>query len=135
MLPYIVLADDDPDDRSCFVKEFEKQVAYATTKTVDDGQSLLTFLDNRSWKDLPSMILLSYHLPDQIAPDVIREMLLNPRYLGIPKLVWSRTGQPREMDECRILGVKYYFRKPNGVFEFEAIIRQIDHLLRVELSL
>jgi CheY-like chemotaxis protein len=135
MLPYLLLADDDPEVRDSFVEEFEKHVAYATIKTVDDGQALLTFLANRSWKDLPSMILISYHLPDHVAPDIIRELLLNSRYLGIPKLVWSQTGQTKEMDECRMLGVKHYFKKPSGVFESQAVIRQIDRLLRGELSL
>lgn len=135
MLPYILLADPDPNACDSFVQELDKKIAYASVQTVEDGQKFLTFLANRSWKDLPSMILVNYELPDAKAPDLLRELLTDPRYLNIPKLVWSPTGQKREIDECRMLGVKRYLNKPSGVFEIEAVVRQIDDILKAELNI
>ncbi|HWB93599.1 MAG TPA: response regulator [Puia sp.] len=135
MLPYILLADQDSDACDSFVEELDKRIAYAAVQTVEDGQKLLTFLANRSWKDLPSMILVNYELPDAKAPDLLRELLTDTRYLTIPKLVWSCTGHKKEMEECRMLGVKRYLHKPNGVFEIEDVVRQIDDILKAELSI
>ncbi len=135
MLPYILLADHDSGVCDSFVVELDKHVAYAAVKTVEDGQSFLTFLANRSWKDLPSMILVNYDLPDTKAPDLLRELLTDARYLSIPKLVWSPTGHKKEMEECKLLGVKRYLQKPSGAFELEDIIRQIDGILKAELSI
>ena len=135
MLPYILLADHDSNACDSFVEELDKRIAYAAVQTVEDGQKFLSFLANRSWKDLPSMILVNYELPDAKAPDLLRELLSDPRYLDIPKLVWSRTGHKKEMDECRMLGVKRYLHKPSGTFEIEDVVRQIDDILKAELSI
>ena len=133
MVPYILLADDDLQIRDTFVKEYEKRVAYASVCTVDNGRSLVSFLSSRSWKDLPSIIILRAQLPDAKAPDVLRELLLDTRYMNIPKLVWCDTLQQREMEECSILGVKYYVKRPEGGFETEDMVRQINSILRSEL--
>ena len=134
MLPYILLADPESGVCNSFVEELDKHVAYAAVQTVEDGQALLTFLANRNWKDLPSMILVNYDLPDAKAPDLLRELLTDTRYLSIPKLVWSQTGERKEMEECKLLGVKLYLQKPSDVFELEHIIHQIDDILKAELS-
>ncbi len=135
MIPYILLADNDSCACDSFQKELEKRVAYAAVQVVKDGQSFLTFLANRSWKELPSMILFNYNLPDGKAPDLLRELLTDRRYMNIPKLVWSQTDDKKEMEECRMLGVKRYMQKPDGPFEVEDIVRQIDGILKTELSL
>src|ERR1700753_3264917 len=57
MLPYILLVDDDPEDCNSFANELEKQIAFATVATVNDGPQLLTFLSERDWDELPSIIL------------------------------------------------------------------------------
>jgi CheY-like chemotaxis protein len=134
-LPYILLADDNLAHRNSFVTVFEKQVAYATVTAVDDGQSLLAYLAHCGWKDLPSLIILNYKLRDTIAPDLLRELLLDTRYMKIPKLIWSSTGALKEMEECRILGVRHFYRTPEGIFDLEDSVRKIDDLLQSELKL
>jgi CheY-like chemotaxis protein len=135
MLPYILLAD--PDARTCdsFAAELDRRIAYATVCTVEDGQSFLGFLAKRNWKDLPSMILVNYELPDTKAPDLLRELLTDERYLTIPKLVWGPNGHKREMDECLVLGVKKYLQKPDDSFALGDIVRQIDIMMKAELQI
>ena len=134
-LPYLLLADDNIAHRTSFVTVFEKQVAYATVTAVDDGGSLLAFLTHCGWRDLPSMIILNYQLRDTTAPDLLRELLLDTRYMKIPKLIWSSTGAQKEMEECRILGVKHFYKTPDDIFELETNVRKIDDILQAELRL
>jgi CheY-like chemotaxis protein len=133
MLPYILLADDNPTLCGSFVEEIDRRVAYAEVKTVEDGQTFLTYLASRPWDDLPSMILVNYDLPDTKAPELLRYLVTEPRYQGIPILVWSRSKQYQE--ECKCLGVKTYLLQPDGVSDLEAVVVQIDHLLKAELSI
>lgn len=136
MLPYILLADHDNGLCGSFAEELDRKVAYAEVKTVENGRSFLDYLASRNWDDLPSMILVNYDLPDTKAPDLLRELLMESRYRDIPKLVWScRTGQQKEMDECRMLGAQGYLHQPSGVLELEAVVLQIDHLLKAELNI
>jgi CheY-like chemotaxis protein len=135
MLPYILLADADARTCDSFAAELDRRIAYATVCTVEDGQSFLGFLAKRNWKDLPSMILVNYDLPDTKAPELLRELLTDERYLTIPKLVWGPDGNKREMDECLVLGVKKYLQKPDDSFALGDIVRQIDCMMKAELQI
>ncbi|HTR31725.1 MAG TPA: response regulator [Puia sp.] len=132
-LPYVLLVDSDLARKNTFVKVFENQVAYATIFTMDDGQSFLAFLSERGWDDLPSLIILNYQLPDMNAPDILRELLIDHRYLHIPKFVWTSTLEKKETEEYRMLGIKHFFKSPVDLFELEAQVRKIDDLLNPEL--
>ena len=134
-LPYILLADSDSDHRESFVTVFEKQVAYATILTVVDGQSLLSYLAGCPWKDMPSLIVLNYRQQDMTAPDVIRELLIDTRYLTIPKIVTTSTEDENEIEECRMLGIKNFLKEPAGLFDLETNVRKIDNLLKTEFGL
>ena len=81
------------------------------------------------------MILVNYDLPDTKAPDLLRELLTDERYLTIPKLVWGPDGHKREMDECLVLGVKKYLQKPDDSFALGDIVRQIDSMMKAELQI
>jgi CheY-like chemotaxis protein len=135
MLPYILLADADARTCDSFAAELDRHIAYATVCIVEDGQSFLGFLAKRNWKDLPSMILVNYDLPDAKAPDLLRELLTDERYLTIPKLVWGPNGHKREMDECLVLGVKKYLQKPDDSIALGDIVRQIDSMMKAELQI
>jgi len=135
MLPYILLAEDDCDLCGDFVQEVDRHVAYAEVKTVENGRTFLDYLASRPWDDLPSMILVKYDLPDTKAPDLLRELMTQARYQGIPVLVWSRSGQPKEAEECQSLGVRTYLHQPTGGLELEAVVHQIDDLLKAELNI
>jgi DNA-binding NarL/FixJ family response regulator len=81
------------------------------------------------------MILVNYELPDTKAPDLLRELLTDERYLSIPKLVWGPDGRKREMDECLVLGVKKYLQKPDDSIALGDIVRQIDSIMKAELQI
>jgi CheY-like chemotaxis protein len=110
-------------------------VAYATVKTVEDGLTLLEFLGKRSWKELPSMILINYDLPGMKASDILRELLMDARYADIPKLVWGPSADCEEVAKCKRLGASLYLKKPGAAFELEGVVRQIDTILKTELSI
>jgi CheY-like chemotaxis protein len=135
MLPYILLGDNNLNDTTTFEQELEKQVAYAAVKTVEDGLTLLEFLNNRSWKELPSMILINYDLPGMKASDILRELLEDTRYADIPKLVWGPSADGEEVAKCKQLGASLYLKKPGAAFELEGVVRQIDTILKSELSI
>jgi CheY-like chemotaxis protein len=135
MLPYILLGDNNLTDNVCFEQELEKQVAYAAVKTVEDGLTLLDFLNKRSWKELPSMILINYEIPGMKASDILRELLMDARYADIPKLVWGPSTDCEEVARCKQLGATHSLKKPDAALELEGVVKQIDSILKTELSM
>lgn len=135
MLPYILLGDNNLSDSASFEQALEKQVAYASVKSVDDGLSLLDFLNKRSWKELPSMIVLNYDLRGMKASDIFRELLMDTRYADIPKIVWGATADCEEVVKCKQMGASLYLKKPDAPLEMEGVVRQIDSILKTELRI
>ena len=134
-IPFALLANNDDDYVKLFATVFDKQIAYASLVTESSGKAMLSFLETRTWDDLPSLILLDYQLSDMTAPEVLRELLPDSRYRTIPKGIWINQIGERQIAECGNLGVHCFLKKGEGIFECESSIRHIDNLLKTELSL
>jgi CheY-like chemotaxis protein len=80
MLPYILLAEDDPEDRDLLTGELERQNIFVIFRIVNEGAELLSFLADCTSNDLPALILLDYNMPKLMAPDVLKELSKHSRY-------------------------------------------------------
>ena len=134
-IPFVLLADADGEHTNRFESIFEKEIAYATVVAKENGKSLLHFLSTCPWDHLPSLILLTYRLSDMTAPDLLRELLPDTRFLAIPKVILTDRDYKTEIDECKILGVRHFLKKDETVFECESNVRRIDTMLKSELAL
>ena len=127
--PYLLLADDDPDDQETFLEAFSRLNVHAAVRTVNDGKELFEFLDGRPPDELPVMILLDYKMPLVTAPEILERLSNHPLYAAIVKVVWSSSERSKDMQDCLRLGATAYFKKPSTAKELDEIIRQIDAIL------
>ena len=132
--PYILLADDDEDDREIFLEAFSRIHPKADVQTVNDGIQLFEFLDAHTNGELPILILLDYKMPLISGPEVLERLSDHPVYAPIPKVVWSTSERSKDIQECHRLGASAYFKKPATANEMDQIIHQIDNLLTKQLS-
>jgi CheY-like chemotaxis protein len=121
--PYVLLADDDPDDREFFCAGMQRLYPEVSVLPFADGDELSTFLDRSGPLRLPDCIWLDYRMPHSSAPQLLRATGPGTRYDHIPKIVWSTSKLSREMDECLRLGAVHFAIKPETN-------RQLDDLLR-----
>lgn len=134
-LPYILLADDDPDHSDMFFSVFEKQVAYARIAVRKDTQSVLAFLSDCGWKDLPDMIVFNFSDEKNNVPDCLRELLMHDRYHPIPKVVLMADHNFDMREQCEMLGIRQFLTRAENVFDLEKNMRNIDAFLQEELQL
>jgi CheY-like chemotaxis protein len=133
ILPYILLAEDDPDDRDLLTGELERQNIFVIVRIVNDGAELLSFLADCTSNDLPALILLDYNMPKLTAADVLKELSNRSRYKAIPKWVWSASDRALDIEESHQSGAPNYFVKPQTSAELEAIVRKIEGILLRQL--
>src|SRR6202044_1738606 len=93
--PYILIADDDPDDLLIFVSAFQEKNPGICAKTFDDGDELLNFLSAQQGA-LPELIILDYKMPRMSGADVLRHLSLTNRYKHIPVVIWSTSERKAE---------------------------------------
>ena len=132
--PYIVFADDDPDDREALIQSFLEKNPDATVMAFDDGGELLRYLEDCPSANLPVMILMDYKMPFGTAADILEHLSADPRYSGIIKLVWSTSGKPEYVDRCVEKGASQYFTKPASLPELTTIVEGMTRVFRTRMS-
>jgi len=127
--PYILLADDDPDDRDFFCSGMQRRYPQISIRTFQDGDELLDFLDRCTWTTLPACILIDYKMPRLSAPEVLKATGAGTRYALIPKVVWSTSERKKDMDECLGLGAALFVIKPEIVPQLDKLINALEEWL------
>ncbi len=127
-IPYLLLADDDPDDQEALIKAFLLQNPFAEVVTVGDGEELLDHLQNCPPAELPVLILMDYKMPVITAADVLQSLQHQTRFAGIPKFVWSTSDRAEFVNQCMRYGATDYFPKPNTLSELDILIARITRV-------
>jgi CheY-like chemotaxis protein len=133
--PYILLADDDPDDRDSLIHPFLQQNPGVRVVSFGDGRELLSFLLACPDEELPVLILMDYKMPYVTAAEILQCLAGDPRYDAIPKLVWSTSGRAEYVDRCVRHGASQYFTKPNSLPELASIVDRMTGVFRSQLPL
>jgi CheY-like chemotaxis protein len=128
-IPYLLLAEDDPDDRDLLRDALGQQRPGLGILCVDDGKRLMEYLDNCPSSQFPSLILLDYSLPLMSADQILDALSKKPRYRGIPKLVWSTSNKTEYVRRCLERGALSYLPKPAAEPELDLLISGITRVL------
>jgi CheY-like chemotaxis protein len=129
-LPYIILADDDPDDREALIYPFVQQNPNVRVVVMGDGQELLHFLEHCPDNSLPVLILMDYKMPILTAAEILEKLAGDDRYTEIPKLVWSTSDRAEYVDRCLQHGATAYFAKPSSLAELATIVDRMTLTFR-----
>ena len=129
VFPYILLADDDPDDRELFCTGMQRRYPQVSIRTFQDGDELLDFLDNFTWFFLPACMVIDYKMPRLSAPQVLRTTGAGTRFVRIPKIVWSTSEREKDMEECLNLGAALFVSKPATAQQLDCLIDSLEEWL------
>jgi CheY-like chemotaxis protein len=120
-VPLILLADDNPDDRTFIRDAFTFVNANIELKILDSGQELLQHLKFVNDEDLPSLIVLDYNMPKMNGAEVLKILLKEERFSQIPKIILSTSYFQGHMDHCIKIGADGYLIKPDNLFSWQKI--------------
>jgi CheY-like chemotaxis protein len=127
---FILIAEDDADDRFLLQAAFQENGFTDELHFVDNGVELMDYLSSiRKEGDtaalLPKFILLDLNMPKKDGREVLREIKQHPELKKIPVVIFSTTNNEQEMRRCYELGANSYITKPNS----------FDHLLKIVANL
>jgi CheY-like chemotaxis protein len=114
-LPRLILVDDDPEDRSITRNAFEENILFKAIEAVEDGRSLLQYLESFSVHEEKEelVILLDLHMPRQNGLQVLRELKKNRLYESIPVVIYTGSNNRFEVESCYRSGAAACVLKPN----------------------
>lgn len=132
---FILIAEDDADDRYLLQTAFEENGFKDQLRFVENGVEVLDYLkgqasklDNKDDEDhplLPRFILLDLNMPKKDGREVLREIKQHPNLRKIPVIIFSTTNNEQEMRRCYELGANSYITKPNS---FEQMLHIVADL-------
>lgn len=114
---HILLADDDEDDRYLILEAFRRQYPGSRLSAVEDGEELLTFLEQRTAQssaesDLPDLILLDLNMPRLDGREVLRQLKKNSSLCHIPVVVLTTSDAQPDVQRSYVDGANSFITKP-----------------------
>ena len=75
--------------------------------------------------------MLDIRMPKVDGVEVLRQLKQDPELTKIPVTMITTTDDPREVEECHLLGCSNYITKPVDYNKFVEVIRQLGLFLLV----
>jgi len=127
---FILIAEDDADDRFLFKTAFEEKGYNDQIEFVENGIELWKFLEDIEKKGpaqrlYPSFILLDLNMPKKDGREVLREIKQHPEFKKIPVVVFTTTNSENEVKRCYELGANTYVVKP---VSFDSLLKVVEEI-------
>jgi CheY-like chemotaxis protein len=127
---YILIAEDDADDRFLLETAFEECGYKDNLIFVENGIELMHFLDEEKLRNevdrkFPAFIMLDLNMPKKDGREVLKELKESPKYKTIPVVIFTTTKNENDIRRCYELGANSYVVKPCNFENLVKVIRQI----------
>lgn len=111
----ILLGEDDIDDQE-FLHEIISSIDDSCQfLAIGNGKNIISYLEELEDGSLPSLIILDYNLPEVNGAEILKILRSHPRYMNIPKLIWSTSNSLVYKSKCIELGALDYIVKPTNI--------------------
>lgn len=125
---YILIAEDDADDRFLMQKALEETGEKVVVEFVENGVELIERLDGirASQTDhYPGFIMLDLNMPKMDGREVLKSIKSHPEFKKIPVVIFSTTKNQLEVKRCYDLGANTYVVKP---VNFDSLVETVRHI-------
>lgn len=129
--PYILVAEDDADDRFLLETAFAEKGYQEELVFVENGVELMDYLKKLDEGEktgplhLPGFILLDLNMPKKDGREVLKEIKEDSRFKKVPVIVFTTTKNETEINRCYELGANTYVVKPVG---FDSLLQTIHDI-------
>jgi CheY-like chemotaxis protein len=126
--PYILVADDDPEDQEMLAERFGRNNPDVGFRWMANGFEVLDFLRTCPTEDLPQLMVIDYKMPGITGAEVLQSIQHEERYRHIPKVIWSTSKNQEYMDKALNSGADGYFPKPDDIPAFDRLVSRLSQL-------
>ncbi len=126
---YILVAEDDPDDRMLLQTAFIDKVLPERLEFVENGAELISYLhniaDDETGKNYPGVILLDLNMPKKNGRVTLTEIKIHPQFKKIPVIIFTTTKNESEIKRCYELGANTYIVKPHNYDDLLKVLSEL----------
>jgi CheY-like chemotaxis protein len=125
----VLIVDDDEDDQMMLAAAFRDVGFNGGVETVNDGEELMEYLENRgafSSKSCPHLILLDLNMPKKDGRLALKEIRRNSKFCKIPVIIYSTSKNPEDVSFAYENGANSFISKPSSYQELKIIAAAIE---------
>ena len=124
---YIVLAEDDEDDRLFFKEALQEIKIKTVIDFVDDGLQLMNYL-NQPANRLPQVVFLDLNMPVKSGMECLLEIRRNNRLKDLAIVIYSTSASEEDIEEAFVNGANIYIKKPNDFSLLKSTLAKVISL-------
>jgi CheY-like chemotaxis protein len=121
---YILLADDDEDDRLFFKDAFEEMRMKTVVQTVNNGQELMNLLAQPDTV-LPHILFLDLNMPFKTGIECLNEIRRMAHLKDIAVAIYSTSASEEDIEETFVKGANVYIKKPNDFGTLKKVLSEV----------
>lgn len=121
---YVLLADDDEDDRVFFKDAFEEMKLNIDVQTVNDGIELMNHLTQPD-AILPDVLFLDLNMPRKNGLECLNEIKKLDRLKDIAIAIYSTSASEADIEETFVKGANIYIKKPSEFHILKKILKEV----------
>lgn len=121
---FVLLADDDEDDRIFFKDAIEKLKMKTDIDTVNDGQQLMEYLKKPGAR-LPHVLFLDLNMPRKSGLECLQEIRGNNDLNSMSIAIYSTSSSEGDIHESFIHGANIYIKKPHDFQKLKQAIATV----------
>lgn len=121
---YIILADDDKDDRLFFTDAFSELKINTKVDTFNDGVELMNYL-NKEGALLPNVLFLDLNMPKKTGIECLNEIKANSKMSEIAVVIYSTSASEEDIEKTFVLGANIYIKKPDSFKKLKQVLSEV----------
>jgi len=111
--PFILIADDDQEDRYLLHTAFEEIGRSNDIFLVENGLQVFNYLDSSvEQTNMPSLIVLDLNMPILNGMETLLRLKAHNIYKDIPVIMFTTSVHEVEKEKCLAIGAADFIKKP-----------------------
>lgn len=121
---FVILADDDEDDRLLFTDAFDEMKISTKLQTFKNGVELMNYL-NKEDAILPEILFLDLNMPKKNGIECLSELKSNNKFNNIAVAIYSTSSSEEHIEDTFVKGANIYIQKPNDFKTLKKVLQDV----------
>ena len=121
---WVILVDDDEDDRFLFQQAFRPYTAKYLLQTLENGAELFRLLDDSIV--LPALIILDLNMPLIDGFEVLAWLRTHAAYALIPIVILTTSAAETDRQRAQNLGANRFLTKPPTLQDLAKLVARLE---------
>lgn len=121
----ITIIEDDCDDSEFLKEAFQELSPHHRIHCFKTADAFFSHLNHLPTDELPGLIITDLNIPVINGITILQTLSQDHRYAAIPKVVYSHSSNPKDLQDSLAAGALIYLKKPNTIAEIRENAREM----------